>query len=169
MEVRKSFEEMNCLDQEHLIFITKYLKKVLSSSGDLSNLYDIGTILEVNGEYGVVVGYCGVGYEYVLFLDSKRDKGYFVRGIPNDKRGTVNKISPILMMDLYRAMNTYLINNQFKLSTSYQKECYQHWLETDEYLFEENRKNNGRVAMQKRIDRIYTELKSLEKELINLD
>src|SRR5690606_7241794 len=103
--------------------------------GSLERLYDIGTVLNVDGQLGIVVGYCGVGYEYVLFENKQRDDGYSVRGIEHLPRKRVKKIDPLEVLHLFVMMNDYLTRNQFNLSTAHQKVCYQHWRRTGEYEF----------------------------------
>lgn len=163
--MRKRYEELNYLDKGHIDFYMNYLKSVLSFRDNPNNLHDIGKILEVEGEYGVVVGYCGLGYEYALFEDSRRDTPYVVVGIEGKKNSTAGKMHFEKAKRLLELSNDYLIKNCFKLSTSYQKECYEHWIKTGEYLFLGNKKEIEDSEIEKKIEQIQKELEELKNML----
>jgi hypothetical protein len=172
-EEMKTFEELEYLDQNHLDFITAYLKHVLTypQFGSLEKLYDIGAIVFTNsGERGIVVGYCGVGYEYVLFEDDSRDKGYYVTGVEYVPIKKVKKLAPLETIPLFLKMNDYLLSNQFKLSTAHQKVCYQHWLRTGEYEFNNpiGDTEKEKLEIQKKIIEKRKELEKLEEEFKSL-
>lgn len=169
--MRKTFDELEYLDQPHLDFITKYLKYVLDYSqfGRLEKLYEIGTVVNSSEGLGVVVGYCGVGYEYVLF-ENDREKGYYVRGTEGMKLKEVKKIAPSDAIPLMLKMNDYLLKNQFRLSTAHQKICYEHWIRTGKYEFKNPIGNTERekLEIKRKIDEKRKELKELENQLQQL-
>lgn len=169
----KTYEELEILNQKHLDFITAYLKNVLTDShfGSLEKLYNVGSIINVEGVNGIVVGYCGVGYEYVLFQDDKGKDGYYVSGIPDKTVQDPKDIDFLEVAELVLKMNDYLIKNQFRLSTPYQKECYKYWLQTGKYLFNEvdQEKKSKKNHLQNQVDKISKELEKLKEELSSLN
>jgi hypothetical protein len=158
-------QELRYVDKHHLDFITAYLKHALyyPQFGSLKDLHDIGTVLDVNGELGIVVGYCGVGYEYVLFQNDKKENKYSVRGIETDQAVKLKKVDPLHVLPLFLMMNDYLIGNQFNLCTREQKLCYQHWQRTGKYEF-----NNPIGDHELERLRLEKEFKEKSKELENI-
>lgn len=164
-------QELRFVDIEHLQFLTAYLKHALYSPqfGSLKKLYDIGTVLYVDGEMGVVVGYCGVGYEYVLFQKDGKD-GYSVRGVEKQSKVRVKKIEPFDVLPLLVMMNDYLLRNKFKLCTAHQKLCYQHWQRTGKYEFVRPIGDNDleRIKLEKELEAKTKELESIKNKLKEL-
>lgn len=168
--MRKHFNQLTYLDQENLDFLTKYLKHALyyPEYGSLDDLLDIGTFVK-HPKLGivVVVGYCGTGSEYILY-ENDRDRGYGVKGTSEDRKlKAITKLSPMEVMPLLEKMNDYLLNNSFKLSTSHQKSCYEHWLRTGDIEFVNPIGNEmkEKLKIQNLINQKKQEIAELEVEL----